>query len=220
MNLAIIFIAFQIMEDKHEKVNDSRYIPKSQRYRVTSMKIQLKSALHKKTTAIYNKVQALLIDTKRSYTKRRMRKAQQRKEEAAAISKRKGKSPGRYKSLARVAAVSILAYKTDITQSRNKHSRFDTDSYQIGIDNRCSACISHVRSDFVGELKKVNRTIKGFGGTSEYKVYQGTLKWSWCEDNEKVHEFLIPQSYYIKGGKSNLLSPQQHWAKYYHKSIT
>ena len=168
MNLAIIFIAFQIMEDKHEKVNDSRYIPKSQRYRVTSMKIQLKSALHKKTTAIYNQVQALLIDTKRSYhTKRRMRKAQQGKE-AAAISKRKGKSPGRYKSLARVAAVSILAYKTDISQSRNKHSRFDTDSYQIGIDNRCSAsCISHVGSDFVGELKKVNRPIKGFGRTSE-----------------------------------------------------
>ena len=39
---------------------------------------------------------------------------------------------------------------------------FDTDSRPIGIDNRCSACISHKKEDFVGELKSTKKTIRGF----------------------------------------------------------
>jgi hypothetical protein len=43
---------------------------------------------------------------------------------------------------------------------------FDTDSSTVGIDNRCSGCISHINEDFVGELKKTDRVIKGFGGAT------------------------------------------------------
>lgn len=35
----------------------------------------------------------------------------------------------------------------------------------IGIDNRCSATISHKIEDFVGEMTDSKRTISGFGGT-------------------------------------------------------
>ena len=42
--------------------------------------------------------------------------------------------------------------------------RFDTDAKPIGVDNRCSACISPYINDFIGPLEDTNKTIKGFAG--------------------------------------------------------
>ena len=92
---------------------------------------------------------------------------------------------------------------------------FDTDSNAIGVDNRCSACISNDPSDFISELKPCNRSIKGFGGARTQGVMTGTLKWRWCDDTGKVHAFVIPNSYYVKSSEGRLLSPQ-HWAKSLH----
>ena len=89
---------------------------------------------------------------------------------------------------------------------------FDTDSKPLGVDNRASACISHDPDDFTGPLTKVKRTIKGFGGSRYFDVFQGTIKWSWEDDNGVIHTFRIPNSYYVPDGKCRLLSPQ-HWAK-------
>ena len=93
-------------------------------------------------------------------------------------------------------------------------TRFDTDSAKIGIDNRASACISHRLEDFVGQLTKVNRSIKGFGGERVLNVWKGTIVWKWCDNNGHLHRFRIPNSYYVPGGGCRLLSPQ-HWAKSY-----
>ncbi len=41
---------------------------------------------------------------------------------------------------------------------------FDTDSHSIGIDNCCSACISHDIADFMDTPRPISRSIKGFGG--------------------------------------------------------
>ena len=90
--------------------------------------------------------------------------------------------------------------------------KFDTDSTKIGIDNRCSGCISHDINDFDGPVHKVNRAIKGFGGERTMNIYQGTIVWRWCDNEGKVHKFRIPNSYYVPDGKVRLLSPQ-HWAK-------
>ena len=54
---------------------------------------------------------------------------------------------------------------------------FDTDSNAIGIDNRCSACLSHDIDDFVGPVTNTNRRIKGFGGETLLNVYIGTIIW-------------------------------------------
>lgn len=89
---------------------------------------------------------------------------------------------------------------------------FDTDSGSIGVDNRCSACISHQIADFEGQVKKVNRAIKGFGGERVLNVYMGTIIWKWHDNNGQTHRFKIPNSYYIPDGNCRLLSPQ-HWAK-------
>ena len=89
---------------------------------------------------------------------------------------------------------------------------FDTDSEIIGVDNRCSACISHEAADFITPLQPTKRTIKGFGGARTTNVMSGTLLWKWTDDNGKTHGFKIPNSYYVPEGACRLLSPQ-HWAK-------
>ena len=121
-------------------------------------------------------------------------------------------NPGaRRKSILAMTALFAMSAKAD-TQYHNK-CLFDTDSKPIGVDNRCSACISHDITDFIGPLKDSGRTIKGFGGvkhTSDIMV--GTLKWQWEDDQGQIHKHIIPNSYYVPSGQARLLSPQ-HWAK-------
>jgi hypothetical protein len=89
---------------------------------------------------------------------------------------------------------------------------YDSDSDVIGIDNRCSGCISHVRSDFKNTLKPTDNVIRGFGGNDVMRVQEGTLYWTWDDDKGIPHEMVIPKSYYVPKGKMCLLSPQ-HWAQ-------
>ena len=81
------------------------------------------------------------------------------------------------------------------------------------LDNRCTACISHIPEDFIGDLIDSNRTIKGFADSKTSGIKVGTLLWSWQDDAGMEHSFKIPNSYYVPQGKVRLLSPQ-HWAKH------
>jgi hypothetical protein len=94
---------------------------------------------------------------------------------------------------------------------------FDTDSLTIGVDNRCSACLSNCTDHFVGELIKSNKVIKGYGGARVHNVWQGTMKISFEDDEGRVETFLIPNSCCVPDGDARLLSPQ-HWAKCFKKS--
>ena len=105
-----------------------------------------------------------------------------------------------------------------VNESRTKRTKptsrtvlFDTDTKAIGIDNRCSACISHDINDFVGPVHKSDKVISAFGGRQQMRVYKGTIVWSWLDDNGVQSKFRIPNSYFVPEGKSRLLSPQ-HWA--------
>jgi hypothetical protein len=69
---------------------------------------------------------------------------------------------------------SVNAYGEPIHQNV---TRFDTDSGKIGIENRASACISAFIQDFEGPVRRVNRSIKGFGGESITEVGVGTIVW-------------------------------------------
>ena len=90
--------------------------------------------------------------------------------------------------------------------------RFDTDAKPIGVDNRCSACISPYIEDFIGPLEDTNKTIKGFAGARTDNPKSGTLRWQWADDLGKKHTFEIPNSYYVPSCELRLLSPQ-HWAQ-------
>ena len=86
--------------------------------------------------------------------------------------------------------------------------KYDTDSGPIGIDNRCTACISHRVSDFEGALTDVNYSIRGFAGLRTSGLKKGTLLWRWEDDTGQLHKFTIPNSYYMPTGNVRLLSPQ------------
>ena len=92
--------------------------------------------------------------------------------------------------------------RTKRTKPTSRTALFDTDSKAIGIDNRCSACISHDINDFVGPVHKSDKVISAFGGQRQMKVYSGTIVWRWADDNGVQSKFRIPNSYYVPEGKS------------------
>ena len=110
-------------------------------------------------------------------------------------------------------AVAMFAGQSEKPQTKQQRNViFDTDADQIGIDNRCSACISHKIEDFIGNPTQMKRTIKGFGGARVSNIMSGTIKWKWLDDLGRTHEFRIPNSYYVPEGGVRLLSPQ-HWTQ-------
>lgn len=109
-------------------------------------------------------------------------------------------------------AMTVLAMQANATIATERRTQFDTDSETIGINNRCLGCISHVREDFVGELRPSNRVVKGFAGSKTTNVQVGTLRWSWEDEMGRKHTFTIPNSYYVPNGRVQLLSPQ-HWSQ-------
>lgn len=117
----------------------------------------------------------------------------------------------KFKRALMVMTATALSTHT-ITKPAHKCAYFDTDSTEIGIDNRCTACISNDLQDFIDAPTPSGRVIKGFGGTRHTQVMTGTLKWSWPDNQGKIHTFIIPNSFYVPNGGTKLLSPQ-HWAK-------
>ena len=106
--------------------------------------------------------------------------------------------------ISRLIVNDTLVYNTTTEEGeeiRQNSAAFDTDGAKVGIDNRCSACISHDIKDFEGPVTKVNRSVRGFGGERKFNVSQGTIVWKWCDNEGKVHKFKIPNSYYIPEGK-------------------
>jgi len=83
----------------------------------------------------------------------------------------------------------------------------------MGVDSRCSVCISGYIEDFREPPTPTNKVIKGFNGSRTYNVMQGTANYQWEDDEGQVHTFDIPGSIYVPGSKVRLLSPQ-HWAKH------
>jgi hypothetical protein len=115
--------------------------------------------------------------------------------------------------LTHVYASPALALNAKTAVASERRVRFDTDSGEIGVDNRCTACISHDPADFEPHsLKPTNRVVKGFAGSVTANVQVGTLVWTWENDEGVTTTFRIPDSYYVPSGSVRLLSPQ-HWAQ-------
>ena len=115
---------------------------------------------------------------------------------ASAINKAVTNLQNRYEKSA--VAMPVLALHARMAVATERPTKFDTDSETIGVDNRCSGCISHMKSDFIGELKQTNKVVKGFAGSRTTNVKIGTLGWSWNDDQGLKHTFHIPDSYYIR----------------------
>ena len=76
----------------------------------------------------------------------------------------------------------------------------------------------HIKN-FICELKKESRCIRGFNGVKLHNIYKGTIKWFAEDDNGTVCELIIPDSFYVPNGEHRLISPQ-HWAQTLRKNTS
>ena len=207
----ILIPLIMILNDTLPKMNprndsNKSYVPKQKRGNMYRFKQWMICRVNKWYTWIIHKSELIKID----------RKVRQRIVIARTIGQTKNKYSRRRKLTHNIMALSVVAMvagQHDKVRSRRQRSiHFDTDSEHVGIDNRCSACISHKIEDFIGSPNQTKRTIKGFGGARINNIMKGTIKWKWSDDQGKIHEFKIPNSYYVPEGGVRLLSPQ-HWAQ-------
>jgi len=80
-----------------------------------------------------------------------------------------------------ILALQVLALMaTGARQPEQVH--FDTNLHSIGINNHCSACISHDIADFVDTPRPISGLIKGFGGACTQNIQIGTIRWHWEDE--------------------------------------
>ena len=92
-----------------------------------------------------------------------------------------------------------------------KPTRFDYESYPIGIDNHASRCISNCIDDFASTIKPSKRQLIGISGSLDIKG-TGTVKWVIEDDDGVRHHIHIPNTLYVPDAPMRLLSPQ-HWSQ-------
>lgn len=207
INYLIIYIlALYYYLFAYNKSKNDVYVPKSQRDLTYKLKRAIICNSAKLAKKISNGIETLLQGGDSTFRRRYLRRTTSRQYgRRPRFKKRNGSN---LKKL--IVVMSTTSGRQ--TKSRERLVHFDTDSGPVGIDNRCSACMSPYLEDFVGPMETCERSIKGFNGTSTHSVKKGTLLWRWEDDNGVVHKFKIPGSYYIPGLETRLLSPQ-HWAK-------
>jgi hypothetical protein len=107
--------------------------------------------------------------------------------------------------------VVIIEAKSATNKERKVRMEFDTDSFDILKDNCCSHTLTNDINNYIEPPVKSSVRVRGYNGsTNSTKV--GTLKWKIKDDNGKVHNFILPNTYYSSSVETRLLSPQ-HWAQ-------
>lgn len=103
--------------------------------------------------------------------------------------------------------MSAMAVRVAAKYTKSMDHSYDTDSFQIGIDNHASYCMTNNKEDFVGGMVKAKARVKGIGGNM-HSVYKGTVQWAIETDSGERVTLRIPNSYYVPGLPIRLLSPQ------------
>ena len=93
------------------------------------------------------------------------------------------------------------------TAAEAPSTRFDSDSFQIAIDNCASTCFTNNENDFIkGTMKKTKTNILGIGKATSTSV--GTAKWLIVDDQGRRHTLIIPGTRFQEELPFRLLSPQ------------
>jgi hypothetical protein len=106
-----------------------------------------------------------------------------------------------------------LAYEATNKQRKDPKDdlSFDSDSYQIMVDNGASYSISNNLDDFIEPPTKIGPKIKGFAG-SQTRSLIGTVQWHITDDEGTTHSIILPNTSYVPNADIRMLSPQ-HWAQ-------
>ena len=201
--LLIMMTFYPGMIGSRRNTNEQFYTPKRER----GVTCEIRKFIQERLMKAYDRLINIEIDVRnRRRTNIRLKTQDKRQT-------RRGTTYNRIYSDTIVSAVIAMSAGHDRWQNRKQRKiSFDSDAGSIGIDNRCSVCMSHKIDDFIGIPKESKRTIRGFGGTKVSNVMTGTIKWRWQDDDGGIHEFRIPNSYYVPDGGVRLMSPQ-HWAQ-------
>ena len=91
--------------------------------------------------------------------------------------------------------------------SAPREANFEADSFQIGVDNHATACMTPNVHDLIGKRLKVQVRVKGISGKA-IAAFRGTARWHIRDDQGVVHQLLIPNTYCVPKIPIRLLSPQ------------
>jgi len=121
------------------------------------------------------------------------------------------------KKTARFHILNLHAYRSDFDPTKlrppPRTTKYDTDSFLIGLDGHASYCMSNTKDDAIGPIRKVRVRIRGVAGTL-HSAYTATLKWTILDDNGVPRDLIIPNGYIVEELPIRLLSPQ-HLAQIY-----
>ena len=81
-----------------------------------------------------------------------------------------------YNATRALIALTAIAMSTESGSAADRII-FDTDSEPIGVDNRCSASMSHRIEDFVTQLTPTDLVVKGVAGSRTGNVMKGPIQW-------------------------------------------
>ena len=95
--------------------------------------------------------------------------------------------------------------------SHSWDATFDSDSYPVLIENCCKACITNCVHDFCDLPCKTRSSLSGIGRPIGITL-QGTLRWSFLDDQGQRYTFRIPNAYYTPNAPHHLFLPQ-HWSQ-------
>ena len=101
---------------------------------------------------------------------------------------------------------SIMMAKSASERDKKQMRPFDTDSFEIAIDNCASAHFTNTKSNFFGNLMKTRTRVQGIG-TKEITV-KGKVNWKITDDLGQIHTLTV-LAYYEPSLQYRLLSPQK-----------
>jgi hypothetical protein len=107
-------------------------------------------------------------------------------------------------------SIQIIEARSAMNKERRLKMEFNTDSFDILIDNCCSHTLTNDINDYIEPPVKSSVRVRGYNGSTNSTMV-GTVKWKIKDDKGKTHSFILTNTYY-SSVETRLLSPQ-HWAK-------
>jgi hypothetical protein len=101
--------------------------------------------------------------------------------------------------------------KSAVDKERKLKMEFDTDSFDILIDNCCSHTLTKDINDYIEPPVKSSVRVRGYNRSTNSTMV-GMVKWKIKDDKGKIHNFILPNTYHSSSVETRLLSPQ-HWAQ-------
>jgi hypothetical protein len=121
------------------------------------------------------------------------------------------KAKAAHKRCIALKSMQIIEARSARNKERRLRMEYDTDSFDILIDNCCSHTLPDDINDYIEPPVKSSVRVRGYNGNTN-STMAGTVKWKIEYNKGKIHSFILPNTNYSPSVETRLLSPQ-HWAQ-------